>query len=147
MATASNQLLTDTKSTNATGSKSLIHRSIDPSIDRSVHPSIYGATAPSGYWPLSEDASTFLCLPLFSSILLFPWSVTCPSGRLPPILFLVLPLLWATNGVENYTNQEELMSLLHYAFYLFLLPSFPFISLYKFLPFSSSYSYYYFSCC
>jgi len=102
VATASNQLLTDTKSTNATGSKPLIHRSIDPSI--------YRATSPSGYWPLSEDTSTLLCLPLVYSILLFLWSVMCPSGRLPPILFLVSPLLWATNGFENYINKEELIS-------------------------------------
>ena len=72
-----------------------------------LHPSIhlwrYGP-----FWalaPRSEDAFILLCLLLASSIILFPGSVTCPSGRRPPILFLVFPLVvyydifdeWKTN--------------------------------------------------
>ena len=47
---------------------------------RSILPSIYGATALSGPWPPSEQASILLCLLLVSSILVFLGSVMCPSG-------------------------------------------------------------------
>jgi hypothetical protein len=48
----------------------------------------------SPFWALapSEDVSIFLCLLLISFILIFLRSVTCPSGRRPPIWFLVFPL-------------------------------------------------------
>jgi hypothetical protein len=55
--------------------------------------SIYGATGPSGPWPPSKDALIHLCLLLVSSILVFLGSVMCPSGRRPPILFLVFRLV------------------------------------------------------
>ena len=44
-------------------------------------------------WPPSEDPSILLCLLLVSSILVFLRSVICPSGRRPPIFFLVFPLV------------------------------------------------------
>jgi hypothetical protein len=62
--------------------------------------STHGASAPSGPWPPSEDASVLLCLLLISSILLFLWSVMGSSGRRPSILFLVFPLVfqgWVSN--------------------------------------------------
>ena len=55
-------------------------------------PSLYGTTAPFGPWPPSEDASILPCLLLVSSILLFLGSVLYPSGRCPPIVFLVFSL-------------------------------------------------------
>jgi hypothetical protein len=63
------------------------------SIHPSIHPSTYGATAPSGPWPPSEDASILLCLPFVTSVLVYLESVTCPSGRRPPILLLVFPMI------------------------------------------------------
>ena len=50
----------------------------------------------SPFWalPPSEDASILLYLLLVSSILLFLGSVKCPSGGRPPILFLVVPLVF-----------------------------------------------------
>ena len=53
-------------------------------------PSIYGATAPSGPWPPSQDASIHPYFQLFSSILLSPAVVMHSSGPHPPIWFLVL---------------------------------------------------------
>jgi hypothetical protein len=50
--------------------------------------SVCGATAPSGPQPPSEDVSV-LCLLLISSVLVLLGSVMFPSGRCPPILFLV----------------------------------------------------------
>jgi len=69
-----------------------IHPSIHPPIHLSIHPSMalqpfLGPDLPS------EDASLLLCLLLVSSILLFLGFVICPSGRRPPILFLVFPLV------------------------------------------------------
>ena len=61
----------------------------------SIHPSIYDATAPSGPWPRSKDASIHSFFQLFSYILLSPAIVMHPSGPHPPIWFLVFPLvLW-----------------------------------------------------
>ena len=51
--------------------------------------SICGTTTPSGPQRPSEDASILLHLLLISSILVFLGSVMFPSGRCPPILFLV----------------------------------------------------------
>jgi len=56
--------------------------------------SIYGATVPSGPWPPSKDASILLSLLFVSSILVFLGSVMCPSGRRPPVLFFVFPLVF-----------------------------------------------------
>ena len=41
----------------------------------------------------SDDAFVLLCLLLVSSILIFLGYVICPSGRCPPSLFLVFPLV------------------------------------------------------
>jgi len=61
---------------------------------RRLH-SIYVATAPSGPWPPSQDASIHPYFQLFSSVLLSPAAVMHPSGLHPPIWFLVFPLvLW-----------------------------------------------------
>ena len=58
-------------------------------------PSIYGATAPSGSWPPSQDASIHPYIKLFSSILLSPAAVMHPSGPHPRHLVLGLPTgLW-----------------------------------------------------
>ena len=54
---------------------------------------IYSIPAHSGPWPSSQDASILLCLLLVFSILAFLGPVKCPSGRRPPILFLVFPLI------------------------------------------------------
>ena len=55
---------------------------------------MYGATAPSGSWPPSWDASIHPYFQLFS-ILSSPAVVMYPSGPHPPIWFLVFPLvLW-----------------------------------------------------
>jgi hypothetical protein len=62
-------------------------------VSKSIHPLIYGVATPSGPWPPSEDASILLCLLLVSPILLLLWSVVCSSGRRPPIMFLVFPLV------------------------------------------------------
>jgi len=52
-------------------------------------PSIYDATAPSGPWPPSSDASSHPYFQLFSSIFLSPAAVMHPSRPRPPICFLV----------------------------------------------------------
>jgi len=46
-----------------------------------------------GPGPPSEDASIILFFLMVSTILVFLGSVICPSGRRPPILFLVFPLV------------------------------------------------------
>jgi len=57
------------------------------------HQSIHGATAPSGPWPPSQDASIHLYSQLFSSFLLSTAVVVHPSEPHPPIYFLVFPLV------------------------------------------------------
>lgn len=73
--------------------------------ETSIHPSMYGATAPAGPGPPSKSASTFLYLHVVSSILVFLAPVMHPSGRRPPILFLVF-LLILNYGISH----EELFS-------------------------------------
>jgi len=65
------------------------HRDTGPQLVACIHVcsikalhSICGATAPSGPWVPSEDASILLCLLLVSFILVFLEYVMCPSGRL-----------------------------------------------------------------
>ena len=62
-----------------------------------------GATAPSGPCPPSQDASIFLCPLLVFSILVLLGPVKWPSGRRPPTLFLVIPLLLAYMYIYIYT--------------------------------------------
>jgi hypothetical protein len=60
----------------------------------SLFHSFYGATAPSGPWLPSEDATILLPLLLVSSILVFLGSVMCPSERRPPFFFVFSPLIF-----------------------------------------------------
>jgi hypothetical protein len=62
-------------------------------VSKSIHPLIYGAATPSGPWPPSEEASILLYLLLVPTILLLLLSVMCSSGRHPPIMFFVFPLV------------------------------------------------------
>jgi len=62
-------------------------------LKRYIHLSAYGATTASGPWPPLKDPSTHLCLLLVSCFLLFLGSSMHPSGRRPPIFFLVFLLI------------------------------------------------------
>ena len=62
-------------------------------LKRYIHLSAYGATTPSGPWPPLKDPSTLLCVLLISCFLVFLGSAMHPSGRRPPILFLVFLLI------------------------------------------------------
>jgi len=85
------------------------------SIDHWQIPSIYGATAPSGLWPPSQDASIHLYPQLFSSILLHPAVVVHPSEPHRPIHFLVFTLvLWyGSFRLEHFLVSLLLPSLLY----------------------------------
>jgi hypothetical protein len=67
-----------------------------------MKPSVHGATDPYEPWAPSKDASILLYPQLVSPSLVFLASVMHPSGRRPPLLFLVFILrIFLTNNVGH----------------------------------------------